>query len=331
VAKLSKDRQHGKTPNTLDAALSYAERGWFVFPVPPGQKKSYLSAQYSNGRKWGATNRERLIRRTFRKYPQANIGIVTGELSGFFVVEADTKEGHNVDGIASLKKLQAKHGALTKTLQAISPSGSLHFYFRHPGVNIKNSASEIAPGVDVRGDGGMVLAPPSLKPSVGAYRWVNSLPVAAAPQWLLGLILKQPEPDQPSISERANVTIRKLHAGTDNSYAEAALRGECEAVASSTKGNRNDTLNRAAFSLGTLVGAGALAEDDAINVMLNAATACGLVRDDGKGSCMATIRSGLNAGVKQPRTIPEPNFRRHDVEWLCEVYAAAATRGRADA
>jgi putative DNA primase/helicase len=61
---------------TLEAALSYSsERGWYVFPAPPGEKNSYLSAKYSGGRKWGATNDERLIREIFGQYRRANIGI----------------------------------------------------------------------------------------------------------------------------------------------------------------------------------------------------------------------------------------------------------------
>jgi hypothetical protein len=100
------------------------------------------------------------------------------------VVEADTLEGHAVDGIASVKQLEAEHGELPETLMAESPSGSQHRYFKWPaGVSIRNSASKIAPGVDVRGDGGMVIAPPSVKPGKGEYRWVNAHDIADAPEW----------------------------------------------------------------------------------------------------------------------------------------------------
>ena len=93
--------------------------------------------------------------------------MVTGSLSAFIVVEADTPKGHDIDGIASLRKLVADNGALPETLMAESPTGSLHYYFRCPATPIKNSASRIGPGIDVRGDGGMVLAPPSVRPGVG--------------------------------------------------------------------------------------------------------------------------------------------------------------------
>src|SRR5277367_2433386 len=83
-------------------ALCYAgQMNWVVFPAPPGKKKSYKSALYSGGRNWGATRDPDEIRGDFERWPDANIGIVCGEESGIFVVEADTLDGHDVDGIAS--------------------------------------------------------------------------------------------------------------------------------------------------------------------------------------------------------------------------------------
>src|SRR5262249_19573055 len=110
------------------------------------------------------------------------------------VVEADTKKGHAVDGIASLRALEAQHGALPLTLMAQSPSGSLHHYFRHPaGSAIRTSTSKLAPGVDVRGDGGMVLAPPSLRPGIGSYTWANNAEGADAPPWPTELVTRENE------------------------------------------------------------------------------------------------------------------------------------------
>ena len=131
----------------LEAALCYAARGWFVFPVPPGEKKSHKSAEHSGGRKWGKTSDPAEIERDWQRWPDANVGIATGPESGFFVVEADTKEGHDVDGIASLARLETQHGQMPETLMAESPSGSLHYYFKWPtdSSKVTNSASKIAP------------------------------------------------------------------------------------------------------------------------------------------------------------------------------------------
>jgi hypothetical protein len=182
------------------AALGYAERGWPVFPAhSTGQKKSHKAAEYSNGQPWGKTTDPDEIARDFAKWPNANVGIVTGVDSKIFVVEADTPEGHDVDGIASLRALEAKHGKLPKTLMAESPTGSLHYYFNWPsaGTTIVNSASEIGPGIDVRGQGGMVLGPPSVRAGVGVYRWLNRNAIADAPSWLIKLTVKA---DKPRIS-----------------------------------------------------------------------------------------------------------------------------------
>ena len=180
--------------NILTARLCYAELyGWSSFPVPPGTKRSYLSAKYSNGVRWGASNDPSVIWRDIKWFPNANLGIPTGAENGFFVLEADTPKGHDVDGIASLRQLERKHGRLPKTLMAISPSGSLHYYFRWPKHGLVcNSASKIAPGVDIRGEGGMVVAPPSVKEGVGRYRFLNwGVRGADAPPWLLELVVRK--------------------------------------------------------------------------------------------------------------------------------------------
>src|SRR5262245_558151 len=171
----------------LAAALRYASiMSWHVFPVPPDTKKSYKSAEHSNGAKWGMTRDAEQITRDYARWPDAGVGIPTGMVNGFFVVEADTAKGHGVDGIANLKSLEEQHGKLQPTRMARSPSGSVHYYVRHPGgdVEIKNSSSELAPGVDVRGDGGMVIAPPTIRHD-GTYCWLNGLEIIDPPRWLL--------------------------------------------------------------------------------------------------------------------------------------------------
>ena len=151
----------------LAARLDYAERGWDSFPakIVGKTKSSYKAAKHSNGAKWGKTRDHEQIRRDWQKWPDANVGIPTGVENGIFVVETDTPEGHNVDGEASLQALESKHGTLPTTLMAISPSGSKHHYFKHPGNGIKVISRGLPgyPGVDIKGDGGMVIAPPSVR------------------------------------------------------------------------------------------------------------------------------------------------------------------------
>src|ERR1019366_2945208 len=122
-----------------------------------------------------------------RRWPQAGIGLPTGGENGIWVLEVDTPKGHGVDGRAELVKLVIKNTQLPVTLTSQSPSGSTHYYFQHPGVKVFNSAGAIAPGVDVRGDGGMCVAPPSMRKD-GEYVWINTAPIAQAPKWLMGLV-----------------------------------------------------------------------------------------------------------------------------------------------
>src|SRR5215831_13475141 len=187
-AEVCTNEWEGK-PRCLPAALKYAAKGWRVFPAPRGERKSHKSAEHSGGRNWGATNDPVEIKRDFARWSEANVGIPTGADNGIWVLDADTLEGHGVDGIASLRALEDQHGKLPATLTAESPSGSLHYYFRWPHRAIRNSTSVIAPGVDVRGEGGMVIAPPSVKAGTpnGAYTWTSNLEPVDAPEWLVDM------------------------------------------------------------------------------------------------------------------------------------------------
>jgi hypothetical protein len=198
------------------AALVYIKAGFEVFPSPPGTKKSYKSLKFSNGQPWGKTVEASEVRKDWARWKDANVCIATGPVSNCWVLEIDTKEGHDVDGAASLAALEEKHGKLPDTRQAISPSGSIHFYFRWSisSGNIINSTSKVGLGIDVRGDGGMVVAPPSIKPSKvegepdGQYKWHNQHKILDAPEWLIELVrVKEEEPERTVQEPQANLDL----------------------------------------------------------------------------------------------------------------------------
>jgi RecA-family ATPase len=174
----------------LQWALHYAARGWHVFPTPGGEKKSHKSSEFSNGQRWGATRNQHEICDDFSRWPDAGIGIPTGVENGFFVIETDTKNGKA--GESELAKLQAERGALPTTYSTISPSGSIHYYFRHPGPDfyITSSTNKIAPGIDVKGDAGMVLAPPTER-NGARYELRVEATISDAPQWLLDKVARK--------------------------------------------------------------------------------------------------------------------------------------------
>jgi putative DNA primase/helicase len=293
-------------PAILRAALAYVEGRLAVFPAPPAEKKSYKCAAHSNGRPWGATRDPGEVRHDFTRWSTARIGIPTGAINGLVVIETDTIEGHGVDGAASLAQLEAKHGRLPNTLAAISPSGSVHSYLQHPdtGIKIKCSASEIGPGIDVRGDGGMVIAPPSNNLDGRQYRWLNRLPLASMPSWLIEATREKPR----TISQRAVAAIRHPTNGawsvngSGNGYGAAALASEIEALIATAPGGRNHRLNRASFSLHQLVAGGELDAGEVEHRLIEASIANGLVADDGLPSVLATIHSGMRAGLQHPRS-----------------------------
>jgi Bifunctional DNA primase/polymerase, N-terminal/Primase C terminal 1 (PriCT-1) len=157
----------------LDTALTYAARGWCVFPCQPRAKEPGIA-------KWPkrATTDPNMIAGWWRN-TEYNIGLQTGKRSGLWVLDID-----GVAGEAELAKLEYEYGALPATTEIATGKGR-HLWLLWPGRKIPNSAGKIAPGIDVRGDGGYVLAPPSIHPSGKAYEWNSTAAPAAAPDWLI--------------------------------------------------------------------------------------------------------------------------------------------------
>lgn len=112
----------------------------------------------------GATGQDWV--RWFKSWPDMNIGILSGSDTGVLVLDIDPRHG----GDASLTTLEATHGKLPATLTANTGGGGTHYVFQIPqGMTIKNSAGDIAPGLDVRGNGGLIVVEPST--TQGAYTW----------------------------------------------------------------------------------------------------------------------------------------------------------------
>ena len=169
---------------TLQAALACLVRGWSVIPLRSREKRPLIAwLEYQQRR---AQSDE--IEAWFRRWPQANLGVVTGWVSRLVVVDVDPHHG----GDASLTQLTQEHGALPATLEAVTGGGGQHLYFDHPGGLVRNRAG-VALGVDVRGDGGYIVAPPSVHPSGRRYRWLagrgpQEMGAAPLPDWLHALL-----------------------------------------------------------------------------------------------------------------------------------------------
>lgn len=164
------------------AALKYAAKKIPVFPCEPGGKRPLTKRGYLD-----ATTDPRKINLWWNRWPKANIGIPTGEASGLFVLDVDRGDDERWSGFAPLDALLKEHGDLPETTTVQTGRGGMQYWFEYPdGAEIRNSAGKLGLGLDVRGEGGYVVAPPSR--TQGRYRWLEPEErrgLAEAPAWIV--------------------------------------------------------------------------------------------------------------------------------------------------
>ena len=145
-----------------------------VFPCEPGGKRPLTYNGF-----WDASLEAARVEAWWGRWPAANLGVPTGERSGLLVLDVDPASG----GLESLAALEREHGPLPETARARTGGGGTHVFFSYPaGEVVRNSAGKLGPGLDVRGEGGYVVVPPSR--THGAYAWIERAPLAS-PAWLL--------------------------------------------------------------------------------------------------------------------------------------------------
>lgn len=286
------------------AALGYAGRGWPVFPVVPGGKLPLVPSAHPVGDPlrgscrgecgrdghglYDASTDPEHIASWWTTTSRANVGLRTGV--AFDVLDVDVKDA---DGIATLASLLDEHGCLPPVPSVATPSGGLHYYFRPTGAG---NGARFLPGLDWRGAGGYVVAPPSNvdgKP----YDWGvgPNTELCDAPAWLVALLKPRTSPAPARNRAPAGTAVRSPSA-----YAQRALEAEVGRLLLTPEGARNDALNRAAYYLGQLVAAGALDAREVVEALVVAAERIGLEA----GEIHDTIESGLNRGMAKPRRLP---------------------------
>ena len=288
----------------LTAALAYAKRGWPVFPCTPGEKVP-LGKLAPHGLK-DATTEPEVIRAWWATEPEANIGLPTG--GAFDVLDIDGPEAlealESVGGPAIVRDVD---GLLVCDDDVEGPTVSTprgwHVYLKPTGKGNTVNLGGLA-GVDWRGRGGYVVAPPSRKADGSSWTWMTSTAldlgpdtaIRPAPAWVLSLFDRRQGGDTPP-GGTAPAGIPR-HAGRTG-YGAAALERELGRLASAQEGTRNHQLNRSAHALGQLVGAGALMAEETGQALLMVADRIGLTAHEAE----ATIRSGLIAGIRSPRKV----------------------------
>jgi hypothetical protein len=164
------------------AAADFLARGWSVLPVRARDKRPLIAWEALQAARPSAND----LNDWFQRWPDANIGIVTGEISNLVVVDIDPMHG----GDHSIERLQQRFGPLPPTVESKTGGGGRHLYFAHPGNFCRNRAG-LAQGIDLRGDGGYVVAPPSVHPNGQRYAWTRGhspadISLAPLPRWLIG-------------------------------------------------------------------------------------------------------------------------------------------------
>ncbi len=232
-----------------------------------------------------------------------NVGLRTGRASGIVVIDVDPK-----GDVAHLDLPP------TVTVNTGRPHAQ-HFYFRSNGP-LGNSVGKLADHVDVRGDGGQVVYPGSVHPDTGQqYEWAEGLApweveIADLPSHIIDLLRAPDEPERSAPKAPTPSPDTKT-----NHYATMAMKMELAAVCAAGNGRRNDTLNKAAFSLGTLIGGGYLDRAEVEAALLGAAESVGLAGRE----ATSTIQSGIEAGMRKPRRIelkPVPGRPRSKNDYI---------------
>ena len=267
------------------AAFRLALRGLAVFPLVRGKK---IPVRGSHGCHDGSTDCD-VARARWKQWPGSNIGAATGARSGFWVLDVDAHH----DGDKSLAGLEAERGKLPPTVEASTPNGGKHLYWKWPAgdLEIRNSTARVAPGLDVRGEGGSIVLPPSELADCRRYRWARNgtRAFAEAPAWLVELTQSPPTPPRRDATRAAADTER---------YVAAAITSELNGLARTAEGQRNDQLNRSAFAIAGFVLAGLAPENWARSELEARAVQIGLPVHEAR----ATIASAFRTA--QPRETP---------------------------
>lgn len=194
-------RRHSRV---LPAALGCAARGRSVFPCRARGKEPLTD----HGFKDATTNLDE-IRAWWSKWPEANVAIATGSRSNLLVLDIDPRNG----GDGSLAALEKSHCALPRDYVVETSDRGLHYYFRLPdGLSIP--CSVLADGIDIKCEGGYVMAPPSIHPSGHRYRRQGSGDVPAAPDWLVMKLL-QKAGAQAHAGDGPTINVDELHVSDD--------------------------------------------------------------------------------------------------------------------
>lgn len=232
----------------LNAALEYAACGFPVLPVIGKQPA------ISNGFYRATTDSDQIYEWWCRA--DFNIGIRTGVSSGLWVLDVDIEEGGS-NGFRTLSEIAGGFEWTRDIPFQVTGSGGVHFFFKCSDEGLGGSIGKIGPGLDVRANGGYIVASPSIHPETSRqYSWkrksiLNST-IPDAPAWLFEMANRKPKP--------LPMAQKQESFKRPPAYGEAALKDECQKIRDAENGFQHQALNNAAFKVGKLIAKGDINE-----------------------------------------------------------------------
>jgi Bifunctional DNA primase/polymerase, N-terminal len=240
----------------------------------------------------------------WRAHPAAVPGIELGR-AGLLVIDAD-RHG-SADGVAAFQALTLRHGLPVGPV-TITAGRGLHYLFRQPeGERFRNRRGRLPQGIDVRGAGGWVVAPGSVRPDGAVWQSATDTPplrdafpdrVPRVPDWIANLIQGWPTHNN-SLHSREPAAI-PASSSRHAAYAKAALARNASDLAAAQTGGRNNLANAIAFRMGRMVARGWIDETKVVDALWQACQTNGLAKEDGIQAVRSTIERGLAAGKSNP-------------------------------
>jgi hypothetical protein len=291
----------------LERALMYGARGFRIFPLHELEADGGCSCGRSDchspckhprtpsGVKEGTSDLT-AIRQWWARWPEANIGLATG--AGLLVLDVD-----GVEGIESLRRLRQEHGELPPTLSVRTgrADGEHRYYSLPAGLVVRNaSGTTLGRGLDVRGDGGYVCAPPSVHHTGRRYERLPGSPqsMADAPGWLIAILTRRDEPaGDKTISSKPDPVSSRLRSAGHAVLTRAA--DHLRALPREPGHHRGDQFYGWSRRVGEAVGAGAIDHATALDALGDAAFALGLSESH---QAWRSIENGLRDGATTPMT-----------------------------
>ena len=266
----------------LDAALKYATKyKWAVFPVSQQTKKPLTPHGCKDAKKDPGA-----IRAWWKRYPDASIGIATGSASNLLVIDEDVDEDKGLNGVHEMQLWESDNGELPETVRAITGRGGAHLYFHYVGKDLGNRAGVIE-GVDVRGEGGYIIAPPSIHPNGTQYEW-------------------ECDPEETELSD-IDDTVKKLLALTKKTPGQKfKLPKRIES------GQRNATLYRFACSLQAQG-----LTDEAITAAVMAENDVRCTEPLSEEEVNQIIGSALSKAKGELKVIEQANYPQREPQFTC--------------